>query len=435
VSGSRLTAVGVADLHGNSGLAWFYDTELDVRCSLGTAGDGELRCVPEGPDVVALGGVFSDASCTEVPLMISTTCENDPPAYILRPDGPNGGRNAYEVTEQVSPLYGINTRGTCSTYATAQPAYAGSLVAPSSLVGFTRSVQSRSAVLGQVLYTGSDGSTVAGPIWDIARDEPVMLFTAEGTSDVRAVPVQDDVHYQQLDRGSCASQSNNAFVTTPRDPEPSFIVYRADAFDEHGNHFGQYSEVRAITGTSTTTCVNNVEVSLGDGYIAYILDTTGADVTQFPVVEYRWDEGDGLRMRHVTHGGTAIAPWPAGNTPLLRLDGEPLTVTFYDDELVGFTRPTWTSTVYANGCSNPVVEASEAVAGDWVTQSARDLDQCFHRPGGPDTLLDLWQTTTYAASTNLFYVDWQGFCQHGGLTSGWRTEAVTAPVFDVTFTD
>src|SRR5690606_30438041 len=71
---TRLTAHGVEDAHGNVVVAWFWDTELEVRCTPQNATDGVLRCLPEATPVpVGFGAaLYGDVDC-EDPIVLSKT--------------------------------------------------------------------------------------------------------------------------------------------------------------------------------------------------------------------------------------------------------------------------------------------------------------------------------------------------------------------------
>ena len=107
-SGTRLKAQWYVGTDGSRVQAGWYDSQLQVTCSLYMASDGTLRCLPiqAGVDTSA----FSDSACTQ-PIVISTGCQPTY-AYVLAPITgnacpPQDTWTIYQVGAQLSTYYAL----------------------------------------------------------------------------------------------------------------------------------------------------------------------------------------------------------------------------------------------------------------------------------------------------------------------------------------
>lgn len=77
-SGSRLKTRTLVGNDGSRAPSGMYDSQLSTECSYAKASDGQLRCLPVGPQAA----YYSNDTCTQ-PLVI-TTCEA--PGFVLITD-------------------------------------------------------------------------------------------------------------------------------------------------------------------------------------------------------------------------------------------------------------------------------------------------------------------------------------------------------------
>lgn len=107
-NGTRLVARNYVADDGAKQFKAFYDSEIKTECSFARADDGELRCLPNGPQTLAgtLGARYSDASCTKLVVTAGPACAEKPTHAVVYDTCGGAGRRVFAVgTNQVSTIY------------------------------------------------------------------------------------------------------------------------------------------------------------------------------------------------------------------------------------------------------------------------------------------------------------------------------------------
>jgi hypothetical protein len=305
-SGTRLDRIAAQDAHGNVALLWFHDTQLDVDCSVRTASDGVLRCLPEvipfGGGVSA-GAYYGDSNCTTPVAVTPNACGNS--GYF----GDGGDPETIYTFVGYYPTAYQQTGHGCgaATLTQGTSAIGISTVTPSTFVGFTRSGEAVDADLGVEVLNGDDGSRVVRGLWSVDAAQPATLDSG------RAIPYQHEISNDTLVRSSCASGTFDAYVA--RDPgfRPALVVVTTYFW---GAPVPPIRELREVVGESSTWCNNGSPASPDAGSKVYVVGSGTAPWTDFPEVQGVTDTGSGQRFYHlVTAAGTRSrrgrrrAPW------------------------------------------------------------------------------------------------------------------------------
>lgn len=111
-SGTRLRAVVIKGSDGSKQFYRWRDTTLNVDCVFRSASDGKMRCIPWP---AAIGGYFSDASCTSpVALQLHNSCT--PPKYAILTTAtcdPSGESEVFSLGQKLAPTVYTKSGANC----------------------------------------------------------------------------------------------------------------------------------------------------------------------------------------------------------------------------------------------------------------------------------------------------------------------------------
>lgn len=128
-------------------LATYYDTELDVACTLQRMRDGTTRCFPQSPGAFT-GNYFGDVACTQRVALVAGECGT--PKYVAEtivPEAPGcepTHSEIYEVGTEVGTLYTL-AGAVCSEVNIAGYRFfqMGPAMSPSMFVAFSQTTETR----------------------------------------------------------------------------------------------------------------------------------------------------------------------------------------------------------------------------------------------------------------------------------------------------
>ena len=406
VSGTRLDRIAVQDAHGNVALAWFHDTQLDVDCSVRTASDGALRCLPEviptGAGVSA-GGFFGDAGCTTPVAVTSNLCGNS--GYF----GDSGDPETVSTFVGYYPTVYQKTARGCggATLAQGTSAIGLSTVAPTTFVAFTRSGEAVDADLGVEVLTGDDGSRVVVGLWSVPDAQPAKVDSA------RAIPFQHDIPINQLIRSSCASGTFDAYMAGDPGFRPAWVVVTTYFISQP-----PIRELREIVSESPTWCRNGSTVSADPGSKVYVLGSGTAQWSDFPEVQGVTDTGSGQRFYHLVNAaGTPITPWPSSGAVQIYLNGVAGGIGRWEDRAAvlpaSYSEPNYYSD---SSCSQPVDSPLSGLSPGDVTLRREGADgvSCRQLRGAPELFDGVWTVPASTTGTNRTIFVSSGTCYEAG---------------------
>lgn len=408
VSGTRLSRVAVEDELGNVALAWFHDTQLDVDCTVRTAADGLLRCLPDAVPFgggVFTGAYYGDAGCSTTVAITPNTCGNS--GYFTDAGNPE---TIYTFVGYYPTAYQSTGHGCGPVTLTSGTSAIGiSAVSPTTFVAFTRSGEAVDADVGVEILTGADGSRVARGLWSVDAAQPATLDSG------RAVPYQHDVAQDMLIRSTCASGTFDAYMA--RDPgfRPAWVVVTTYF---HGLPVPPLRELREVVGESTTWCNNGSTVNADAGSKVYVIGAGTASWSSFPEVRGLTDVGSGPRFHHlVTASDAPITPWPASGGVQVYRNGVGSSIGRWEDRAAllpaAFTEPTYYGD---SNCSQPVDSPlSGQSPGDLMLRRAGSGGTtCHHMPGAPDLFDGLWSVPASTSGSNRTIYVSSGSCFAAG---------------------
>lgn len=144
----------------------FFDTSLNVACTLRLAADGVTRCLPSSTQSNAGISYFLDSACTQkIAYHTSSTC-------------------LWEYYSESTSVSATSTCGTNVSLGATQISSRGALVAPSSVTNGTTVTYTVFVRAGDTCQTASFASGVGGVAWyAVAVVSPAnfVAFTAEGS--------------------------------------------------------------------------------------------------------------------------------------------------------------------------------------------------------------------------------------------------------------
>lgn len=396
-SGTRLTAHVVTDASGNSAVAWFYDTQLELRCTAQLAGDGEIRCLPESAPLYDVSYhsayLFGDANCTESVVTLPQGC-TDGDFYRNLYDG----AKLYKPATSYDRAYRRDGSGQCQQFQLPAGTPVTSVVeaAPADFVKFTREGVAVSDAVGVMLYKGEDGSSQVGGLWDVDTASPSQV------SDGRAIPFAHYLDRFSLDtlvRDTCTGQEFNGFVGQDFGYTPGYVMLEVpvvDPNDPRGEPIGIEIKLAQIDRAQDTYCDNGNQVrTVEPGYKAYFITEVVKVPTDFPAVGYLPDSRDGYGFFHVQAAdGTLIMPnypqgvrsisWNGVGRSLVRFNGELVVAPLY-----GFGPSMYTNST----CTIPGVDPSMTIEDGAYYLEPADVRTgvCTSLAGSATEIAKIWE--------------------------------------------
>ncbi len=435
-SGTRLKAHAVVDDHGNEVVAWFWDSELEVRCFPNFAADGQLRCIPEGTPVS--GGLstgsdarYGDTSCTEPVMFAPTQCG----ATDYAVESAASGHLVYALGTSYTNVYVNDPNRGCggSTITPGYTAYARTEVPAASFVAFTSSHIAVTAQLGRQVLTGSDGSKTPWGLWDIAYDKPAISYFPPGSGTMYAVPMSNIINQSELVSLDCSVGSAQGYIGSARTLAPEYVaIYTPPVGPPSGP---PQQSLHAITGEQTSYCSFGQTFNVPAHQKVYAIASTATDVSTFPVIVQHLDVASEVGFIHYAGAdGTPITPYPAaGHLTILEGGASRYGFAFQDQDDVVFVGlgEHIVSDWFASGCTTPVVGTGwEPSTGDVVLKSK--AQNCRGLYGGASRVTEAWFVSgTGPVNATAYYEASDGSCQSLGVESVWQTTAATTDPWSV----
>lgn len=392
-SGTRLTAIAVEDVHGNSRVAWFYDNDLNKRCSVRKAADNTMRCLPEAnPMPTTFGTVYTNATCTTAGYLIGDSC----PSLNYHSD--ENGRY-YTLGGYFPTAYQIVGQG-CTTVSLPQDQDLVSLneVPPTTFVEFTRSHLPVTTDFGVEVFNGADGSRFVNNLWDIAAAQPARF------SNNRIIPYYHSISSDGAFPASCGS-STGGFVGEDVGYTPTYVlVYGESAMGGYIEYFFP------ITGVQDTFCNGFNNVSVGAGYRFFLVNPTAPkQFTDFPEAKLRGDMGAGIRTQHVaTMNDEPLMPWLPRFGDSVVFDGATYSVAQKDGALRRMPSMIYDSTLYTDSnCRNLATDPGLPIpAGSYFAEFENQANPrtCNALRDTPNQLKSLWERPASNGGFGAMYI-------------------------------